>query len=165
MNMTTSRLSDFPDESRIWIFEANEPLGDESRTALADELDEFMKIWAAHGSKLAAGWEFNHGRFLVIAVDQSAAGASGCSIDALTRFVTSVGEKLGVSFFDRDAVTYRDGDDVKRVTRAEFARLARNGMVSGETPVFDNTVSTLGAVRDGRWETEAGRSWQASLLA
>ncbi len=43
--------------------------------------------------------------------------------------------------------------------RPEFRALAREGAVHEDTPVIDSTVSTVGELRAGRWETPMGRSW------
>ena len=56
-------------------------------------------------------------------------------------------------------VLYRDGADIARVSRERFADLVESGSISQETVVFDNTVTTVGAVRDGRWELPAANSW------
>jgi len=45
---------------------------------------------------------------------------------------------------------------VKAMTPEE---LVASGTVSQETVVFDNTLTTVGAVRDGRWELPAADSW------
>ena len=47
-------------------------------------------------------------------------------------------------------VLYRDGAAIARVSRERFADLVESGSISQETVVFDNTVTTVGAVRDGR---------------
>ena len=56
-------------------------------------------------------------------------------------------------------VLYRDGAGITRVSRERFADLVESGSISQETVVFDNTVTTAGAVRDGRWELPAANSW------
>jgi hypothetical protein len=56
-------------------------------------------------------------------------------------------------------VVYRDGERILRVPRARFRELADAAAVSPETVVFDNTVQSLGAVRDGRWEAIARNTW------
>ena len=39
-----------------------------------------------------------------------------------------------------------------------------NITVTGATVVFNNTVSTVGDLRGGRWEVPASESWHAALL-
>ena len=56
-------------------------------------------------------------------------------------------------------VLYRDGSGIGRVSRERFADLVESGAISQDTVVFDNTVTSAGAVRDGRWELPAANSW------
>ena len=70
--------------------------------------------------------------------------------------------ELGVELVNHAPVLYRDGADIARVSRERFADLVESGSISQETVVFDNTVTTVGAVRDGRWELwelPAANSW------
>ena len=60
---------------------------------------------------------------------------------------------------DRGPILFRLGDAIERVSRVQFAALAGVGDVSPETHVFDNTLTNVGAVRDGRWEIPAREAW------
>ena len=50
----------------------------------ADGVDAFLDQWNAHGSALTCAREWRDDRFLAIGVDQSTAGASGCSASGST---------------------------------------------------------------------------------
>ena len=78
-------LSNLPDTARTWLFAAERALSTDERDALLGDVDEFLAGWAAHGVPLTCAREWRYDRFLVIAVDEAAAGVSGWSIDALTR--------------------------------------------------------------------------------
>ena len=103
--------------------------------------------------------DLRYDQFNFVAVDERAAGASGCSIDALVRRMKGLQAELGVELVNHAPVLYRDGADIARVSRERFADLVESGSISQETVVFDNTVTTVGAVRDGRWELPAANSW------
>lgn len=157
-------LSELPDHARVWIFAASRPLSHEEQAALLERVDAFLAGWAAHGTPLLSGREFRYDRFLVVAVDERPAGASGCSIDALTRTLREVERELDLELLNNAPVLFRDGEAIRRVGRAEFEQLAAGGEVTPETIVFDNTVPTLGVVRDGGWERPAVDSWHRVLL-
>jgi len=61
-------------------------------------------------------------------------------------------------------VLYRDGAAIARVSRERFADLVESGSVSQQTVVFDNTLTTVGDVRDGRWELPASASWHGQAF-
>ena len=147
-----------PDDARVWVFAADRPLADSAAERLLGEVDGFLDAWAAQVS----GWRED--RFLAIAVDQRDAHASGCSIDGLFRVLQRLEPHLGASLLGGGRVLYRDASGaVRTVSRDEFGTLATQGAVTGETRVFDATVSTAGAWRE-RFEKPAAESWHAALL-
>ena len=152
-------FDELPPDARVWIFGAERPLVDTERARVLDEVDAFIGQWAAHDVPLTTARDLRYDQFIFVAVDERAAGASGCSIDALVRRMKGLQAELGVELVNHAPVLYRDGADIARVSRERFADLVESGSISQETVVFDNTVTTVGAVRDGRWELPAANSW------
>src|SRR5262249_34933442 len=148
-----------PSDARLWIFAAARPLLELERRQVLDEVDAFLDEWSAHGIQLTASRDVRYDQFLFVAVDERAAGVSGCSIDALVRRMRQLQAALGVELVNNSPVFYRQGEAIVRVSRDEFADLATSGAVDLETAVFDNTVGTIGDVREGRWEVCAGDAW------
>jgi hypothetical protein len=68
---------------------------------------------------------------------------------------------LGVELLDHGPVLFRRDDQIERLPRPAFNDLARRGDVSSDTIVFDNTVTRVADLREGRWETRASTSWHA----
>jgi hypothetical protein len=150
-----------PSDSRLWIFAAERPLSaDESRVVLS-ETDAFIAQWTAHGVPLMAGRELRYDQFVLVGVNERAAGVSGCSIDALVRRMQRLEQELGVELINNGPVLYREGDAIERVSRDRFAELAASGTVSPNTRVFDNTVTRVGDLTAGKWEVKASESWHA----
>ena len=79
----------------------------------------------------------------------------------MVRVLSDVERQLGVSLTDHGPVLYRHGSQVERVSRPDFARLVREGVVGSDTIVFDNTLTRLADVHAGRWEVPARDSWHA----
>lgn len=153
-----------PDSSRIWVFGSDRPLEAGESSRLLAETDLFLEGWAAHGSPLRASREWTDSRFLTIAVDQSTAGASGCSIDGLFRTLSAFGSGIGANLVGSGRVFYRDaGGVVQSVSRDRFTELASSGVITTATRVFDTTVQTLGDWRN-QFERIASESWHAQLL-
>jgi hypothetical protein len=150
-----------PPDARLWIFSAARRLSDEERQRVLAEVDAFIEQWAAHDTPLTAGRDLRHDRFVFVAVDERAAGVSGCSIDALVRRMEHLQSALGVELVNHAPVVYRDGQAIARVSRERFADLAAAGAVSLDTLVFDNTLTKVGDVRAGRWEVRAADAWHA----
>ena len=150
-----------PEDARLWIFAAERELSGSERARLLQEVDGFIDQWTAHGVQHTAGRDCRYNRFLFVGVDEAAAGVSGCSIDSLVRRMKLLQEELGVELVNQAPVLFRDGDAIERVSRERFAELADAGTVNSDTSVFDNTLTTVGDVRAGRWEVRVGESWHA----
>jgi hypothetical protein len=151
-----------PDDARLWVFAASRPLDDAERAHLLSRVDAFLAEWTAHGHPVVGGRELRHGRFLLVGADERATGVSGCSIDALYRALGELEGELGVGLRDPSAVYFRDGTgNIRSATRPEFRELARQGGVTPDTIVFDNTAATVGRVRQGAWETPLSSAWHA----
>lgn len=88
-------------DQRTWVFIANRKLGEEEVLQINDELQRFVSHWKTHGTPIEAlGFCFEHAA-IVIAANEAEVKASGCSIDKITHLVRSLGDRLGIDFFDR----------------------------------------------------------------
>jgi hypothetical protein len=129
---------------------------------LLAEMQSFVNSWTAHQASLEASCDLKYNRFLMISVNEKVAGASGCSIDEMMRRVRTVGETYGVEFLGMPRVQYKtSAGEVHSVSREEFAKLAESKIVSSQTTVFDNSITSRGDVMIGKWELAAGSSWHA----
>lgn len=154
-----------PDDSRIWVFPVQSPLNEEELGAVSDAVTGFLDGWAAHGTPLTGAYRWAEDRFLVVAVDQASVPPSGCSIDSMVRVLKGLESRLGKGLVDHSRVYFRDRDGVIRQgTRAEFKAAAADGRVTAETHVFDTTLTSLAAFREGRLEVPARQSWHGSVF-
>jgi hypothetical protein len=156
-------LTDFaslPDDARTWIFGASHPISADAETDLLNSVDAWLDEWAAHGVPLTCAREWIHGRFLVVGVDQRAAGASGCSVDALFRVLQQVQGTHGTSFLGGSRVFFRNEEG--QLTCVERAAFGAAPGVTMETLVYDTALTTAGEYRR-RFEVPVGESWHAAL--
>lgn len=153
-------FDEMPDDARLWVFAANRPLTREESAMLLAATDAFLEDWTAHKVPLATAREWRHDQFLFVAVDEAAAGASGCSIDALVHLMRETEQRLDARLTDNGPVWFREPDGTVACTRRhEFAQMAERGAVGPETVVFDNAITTVRALRGGLWEVPARQAW------
>ncbi|MCU0647680.1 MAG: hypothetical protein MUF00_06775 [Gemmatimonadaceae bacterium] len=158
-------FDELPDDARCWVFAVDRPLAPAAESQLLALTDEYLAEWRAHGTPLASGRDWRDAHFLAVAVDERAAGASGCSVDALFRTFKGSESLLGATFASGATVFWRNGDGtVQQGSRAEFAAHVRDGVITDATPVFDPTVTTAGAWRR-HFERPMAASWHARLVA
>lgn len=164
--MSLNDLTGLPNHARLWCFAADRTMSSDEATVLGERLAVFLGDWTAHAEELLVGFELRDHRFLLVAVDERQAAASGCSIDALTGHLRELERELDVGLIDGSAIWFRDASgDIRTVSRADFKNLAAGGAVGPDTPVFDITLLTLEQLRDGRLEVPARDSWHGRLLA
>lgn len=156
-------FNQLPDHSRIWIYQANRPFKEEELELLQPKIEEFLQQWTAHGQDLAAGYDIPYNRFIVIALDQSQASATGCSIDASVHFIQSVEKEFNIDLMDKMNVTFKTGEYVAHKDLAAFKKMAKDRSVSPKTIVFNNLVNTIGEYRD-HWEVPASQSWHSRFF-
>jgi hypothetical protein len=157
-------FSALPDEARVWVFAARDALGGDRAAFLLREVDDWLGQWNAHGAPLTCARDWRDDRFLAIGVDQRAAGASGCSIDALFRVFQRLQPALGTSLLSGGQVFYRDAaGTIQSVDRSGFARLRASGLVTDATPVFDTAVTDAAAWRHA-FERPLSQSWHRELV-
>lgn len=163
--MPRVNFKELPREGRVWVFASDRPLSSDESGRLLAEVDRFLDDWQAHGHPLRNARDWRDDRFLAIGIDPTAEQASGCSIDGLFRALQSFEKTLGASLVAGGRVFYRDAKGSAQVaTRKDIADLARAGVLSDETPVFDTTVTEVGAWRE-RFVRPARDTWVASLIA
>ena len=163
--MAIDELTRLPDDARLWCFAADRELTRGEAKLLTDGLASFLAGWKAHAHELRVGFELREDRFLLVAVDESRAAASGCSIDSLVGRLRELEHDIRAGLIDGSAVWYRDlSGAVTTASRADFRRLAEQGAVGPDTPVFDLTLESVGQLRESRFEVPAAESWHARLF-
>jgi hypothetical protein len=160
MNM----ISNMPLDARVWVYQSNTALSDAEVNTIKNEGAYFIADWAAHGASLKASFDVLLNRFIVIAVDEQQALASGCSIDKSVKFVKELEQKFNLNLFDRMQVAYRKGNEINACSLSDFEKLASERLVNESTIVFNNMVSTKKAF-DAEWEVPLKQSWQSRVLA
>jgi hypothetical protein len=147
-----------PAEARIWIYQASRPLTEAEQAEIKPLLQQFATEWSSHGKGLQASAELLYGRFLVLANNENATAASGCSIDASVRFVRELEERFKLSFFDRTQLAFLKDGEVELVNMQEIKNKVTAGDISSDTLYFDTLVTTYGDLQND-WPRPAQKSW------
>lgn len=152
-----------PDTSRVWIYQSSRAFNEEEEKEIAKALDIFLEEWTAHGSELKAAYEINYRRFIVLALDQQYASASGCSIDASVRFIQQLEEKYQIVLLDKMNVSFKQGPYITYKPLQEFKKMAKAKAISKNTIVFNNLVVNKQEYIN-HWEVPASESWHGRFI-
>ena len=163
--MSLVPFTSMPDDGRLWVFSAAQALDADASARLLEVVDSYLDKWRAHGTPLQAARDWRDSRFLAIAVDEKATGASGCSIDGMFRVLAELEQEIGTSMVGAGRVFWRDSSgSIISGTRQEFSAASRVGDVTPETMVFDPSITTVGEWRKS-FERPTQSSWHARLVA
>jgi len=167
MPSDSSLLPSLPDAARVWIHPTATPLTDDTQADVLRRLEAFLDEWSSHQQNVQGGAALLYDRFVCLAGARTdGADPSGCAIDDATHAVDAVADTHGIEWVPSLHVLYRvDADTIAAVPRSTFQERADAGRITTETLVFDPSVTTLGAVRDGAFEQPAGRSWHADAFS
>jgi hypothetical protein len=152
-----------PEESRVWIYQANRSFTDEEIVEIKSKLDIFIENWTAHGSDLQSGYVIKSKRFIIIALNQNLNKATGCSIDASVNFIQQLEKDYKVDLLDKMNVSYKQGEFIAHKSLIDFKKMAKEKAVSKNTIVFNNLVTNIAEFNDN-WEVPASESWHSRFL-
>lgn len=153
----------FSENSKVWIYQSSRELAAAEVDQITEALTGFTTGWTAHNNQLKAKAEMRYNRFIILVVDETQAGASGCSIDKSVNLMKGLEQEFNINLFDRFNIAYRDGDVIKSVGRFEFEDLIKQGKVDTETIVFNNLVPHLKDLAT-QWEVPFKNSWHKQVF-
>ena len=132
-------------------------LTDSEVQTIQQVLENQINNWAAHGASLAGSVQVLHNRFVIVAVDEMQNQASGCSIDASTRWLKDLGTEMNVDFFDR-SVAFFQNDLLQTVEVGKIKSLVTEDVLTSNTLIFNNLVSNIQEFKSN-WNVKASDSW------
>ena len=153
----------FPDASRVWIYQSNKPFKKEQLDEVNNLVLRFVADWTSHNHLLKATGGIIHDCFIVLVVDETRAGASGCSIDKSVRFIQYLEQEYDQNLFDRLTFAYLDGEDVKMIHKIDMEKAYQEGVITDETLFFDNLVKTKEDYLK-KWLVPLKKSWHSRMI-
>lgn len=156
-------IDTMPAHARLWVYKTVRDLSAAEQKLIRERGGAFTSGWAAHGAPLDACVDVLHGRFVVIAVDEEQAHASGCSIDKSVGFVKQLEHDLNLMLTDRMVVVYERDGAIASCRLQDLPALLKEGAITADTLVFDDLVSTVGELRE-RFRVPLRASWMERFL-
>jgi hypothetical protein len=152
-----------PDHSRLWIYLADRKFSESEEKVISGEAHAFCEQWVAHGNPLNTSFKIDRRQFLILAVDEGANGASGCSIDESVRMLKSLQERTGIDFLNRSKVPFLLDGSVKLIPVRELRQAFASGILGPGTSTFHLLAATKG-VWERDWVLSTEKTWMAQYL-
>ena len=152
-----------PPHSRLWVYQVNRKLTPSEGDHVEKSLLQLCESWKAHGFALHASYQLIYSQFIVLAVNESETGASGCSIDSSVHHLKELQQQLGLDLFDRSQVAFLINNEVILYKALNLRKLFESGALKQDSLTFNNAVSSLSEF-ETQWKIPVDRSWLAKYL-
>ena len=145
------------DQSRIWIYAAEQKLTNEQENHILKAISDHLQNWEAHKVSLTAVVTILENHFIIIALDETKNGASGCSIDTLQNTIQNLEKELSVSLLNRLNVFCRIDDKIHCIPTTKLAEHANQ-----ETLFYDLTIQKK--IELSNWLKPIEEGWCAAII-
>lgn len=166
MNTSIPSIADnssFSPDSKVWVYVSNRLLSEAEAAQAQQYLDQFCRQWTAHNQALKATAEVFERQFVILMVDETQAGASGCSIDKSVHFLENLGDNLGVDFFERMRFAWiNEQAQMQFANRAELTQSVQNAAIQDNTLMVNTLVQSKQDLQH-KWLIPFHQSWHKRL--
>lgn len=152
----------FHSRSRAWVYTASRSFRPDEVRELDRSIDQFCSNWTAHDKQLFARGSIRFDRLLVLLVDETQAGASGCSIDKSVHFLQSLGKQFDCDFFVRNLVALDRNGAWEWIDFKTIPALLDSGNIDAQTLIIDTLINDLEGLSS--WEKPIKASWLKRYL-
>jgi hypothetical protein len=150
-------------DERIWIYTLSKELSNEQLVDFKNRCQNFVSGWTTHDVSLDASFELYQNRLLIFKVNEDKYNASGCSIDKQVRFVKELELVFSVELLNRLLVAYENNNQVEVVKSSQIKELLADNIISGNTLVFDNTITEYKQL-ETNWKQPLHHTWLQKYL-
>lgn len=150
--------TDFNTQSKVWIYQSSRVFLLKEVFEIETILNDFVKNWTSHGSKVKGFANLFFGRFIIFMADESETTVGGCSTDSSVRLIKELELKFNTEFFNRQLLTFYKNEKVEQIPLSQFAYAYKNNLIDGNTLYFNNTVTNKKDLLQS-WITPIKNTW------
>lgn len=96
-----------PEYSRVWVYQADQKLSEADEKLVRDRMRSFCEGWNTHGNLMPTSFDLFESQILILAVDESNLGASGCSIDSSVRTLRELEKAININLTDQGKISLK----------------------------------------------------------
>lgn len=148
-----------PNTAKIWVYFITQNIDYQKIDKLNNLLTDFLNAWTAHQQNLFASFQIIENKILIIAVDEQAAQASGCSIDTSVKTLKLIEQQLGINLLESNLVLFQNNEnEVFNVYLNEIKQNIENKTITKDSFLFDRTLTKLEDWQK-KGKIKVGESW------
>jgi hypothetical protein len=132
-----------PEFARVWVYQADQKFTESGEKLIRERLTQFCEGWNSHGGLMPTSFEIIDNQLLVLAVDESRLGASGCSIDSSVKALRELENLLKINLTDQGKITLKNGSGELNVIPAlGIKSRVASGELDPESAVINPLIQT-----------------------
>jgi hypothetical protein len=148
-----------PSNARIRTYTSNRRLNKSELEILSSRLSAFCEQWNTHGALMPTSFEIRFDQVIILAVDESQLGASGCSIDSSVRVLRDIENELDIDLLNQGKVSFiKSEGDLEVNPILGIKSKVTEGILQAETIVLNPVVKNK-ADLENNWKIKAKESW------
>ena len=144
--------------ARLWVYQADRAFNEEEKGLILEKGKAFVESWTAHNKALIASIDIKYNQFIILAVDETKAAATGCSIDKSVHFVRLLEDELKINLLDKSKIAFLKDDEVVLENLSSIKSKIESKDIEADSLVFNNMVTDK-AQFDTNWIISAANSW------
>jgi hypothetical protein len=130
-----------PENSRVWVYQADHRFSDSEQKTVRDRMTRFCEGWNTHGNLMPTSFELIENQILILAVDESNLGASGCSIDSSVRTLRELENLLQTNLTDQGKISLKNASgELKVIPGLGVKARVTSGEIDLKTEVINPTI-------------------------
>ena len=147
-----------PDSARVWVYQSNRKFTQEEIDLIESRLTVFCDEWNTHGSLMPTSFDIKYNQFIILSVDESKLGTSGCSIDSSVRVLGELDQVLNVNLLDQGKISFLNKDEITISSLGEIKDFIQSGELTSSTKIFNPVIQKKEDL-DSKWLIPASESW------
>ena len=151
-------FNNMSEDSRVWIYQAARQFTEQERKLISSKLSAFCDGWNTHGTRMPTSFQILDNQILVLVVDESGLGASGCSIDSSVRTLRELESEIENNITDQGKVTFKSSTgEISVASALGIKSKVTSGEINSQTPIINPQVKNKKDL-ESVWIL-AGNSW------
>lgn len=155
--------SELPEDSRVWIYQANRAFDDQELLEINEQLEQFYLQWQVHGAPVKGWAGILFKQFILLVADESTQSISGCSIDSTVKVLKSIERQYNVQLFDRMTLTFLVKEKVEMLPLHQLNYAIEQNYIQEDTLIFNNLIDQLIELKNS-WLIPLKNSWAQTYI-
>ena len=136
-------FAQMPEYARVWVYQAERKFDSQEEETIRMKMKAFCEGWNTHGNRMPTSFEILDHQILILAVDESQLGASGCSIDSSVRTLREIESQLGINLTDQGKICLKnDQGKVSVIPALGVKSRVNSGEITEELEVINPVIQT-----------------------